>query len=166
MNSEYKDLIINVPNNIQNDVLLTNMLPINFTIPEDIMNEIILKSNIDTIYNYCLTNKNKCIDYQFWKSIFDRDDLPLYEKQNSIKNYVRVYKKARHAVNEANVILDIIRDLNIIDLNIMTNDKTLELVKSHLKGTFHIHIDKVYTISPFHYNFGLESKLNRSLYYK
>ncbi len=95
-------------------------------LPYDIIKEILLISDIETIRNICLTQKhfNLCYDYQFWKIIFNRDHLPLYEKQNSYIDYINVYKKISNVVKEVDIIFHIIEDFNIDYLTIKTATST------------------------------------------
>jgi hypothetical protein len=52
----------------------------NSNLPNDILYEIMLKSDIGTVHQYCLTNKSAlqlCQNSQFWKQKFNDDQLPL-----------------------------------------------------------------------------------------
>lgn len=148
-------------------------------LPTDIMKEILLVSDIDTIKNICLTQKhfNLCYDYQFWKLIFDRDHLPLYEKQDSYMDYINIYHKMSKIVKEVDIIFHIIEDFNIDYLTIKTSTSTFELNDLDKKlliktlylypeteissGTNHIPVRKEQLLnSKFH------SAKKRLLYYK
>jgi hypothetical protein len=58
------------------------------SLTNDVLYEIMLKADIDTVHQYCLTNKNAlnlCQDKLFWKMKFNYDSLPLlyqFPKEN------------------------------------------------------------------------------------
>lgn len=131
------------------------------SIPSDVIDEILLSSDIDTIKNYCMTTKHQCNDYSLWKRIFDRDNIPLYEKQNSYIEYIKEYKKISKIIDEVEVIFKIIKDFNITNLNIHVSMNDYKLVKYHNADNFYVHIDELYTISLYHYKFGFGPKNNK-----
>jgi hypothetical protein len=52
-------------------------------LPNDILYEIMLNSDISTVHQYCLTNKSAlqlCQNSQFWKQKFNDDQLPYCMK--------------------------------------------------------------------------------------
>ncbi len=98
---------------------------INPNLPEDIMMEILLNADIKTIEQYCYTKKYQkiCNDVNFWKSLFDRDDLPLYEEPMTTEEWINMYYKMDSIVNEVNLLLKLINKEGLNDFEIRTIEK-------------------------------------------
>lgn len=88
-----------------------------FSIPDDIIYEILLNSDINTIKSYCLSKKylKICNDYSFWKLIFNRDNLPILEKGKNTNEWINIYNKTFNVIKEINLILKLI-DSKLITL--------------------------------------------------
>lgn len=113
--------------------------------PEDVMSEILLNSNIDTIHAYCVTNKNNlCQNDEFWKLKFQHDHLPILDTHNKSKDWINMYKKMIDIINEIDIILKIIKNENVISLEINTRDNDLNdlnLNIPHINGLFYIYFE-------------------------
>jgi hypothetical protein len=79
-------------------------------LPEDVMLQTLLYSDIDTVVNTCTTNKNKMklCNTQFWIEKFKRDNLPIYKQVNDFPNWVKQYKMIKEAKHNAEMMTNII----------------------------------------------------------
>ncbi len=100
---------------------------INPNLPEDIMMEILLNADIKTIEQYCYTKKYQkiCHDVNFWKSLFDRNNLPLFETPTTTEEWINMYYKMGNIINEVNLLLKLInkKRLNTFDISNIADDK-------------------------------------------
>lgn len=100
---------------------------INPNLPEDITMEILSNADINTLEQYCYTKKYQkiCHDVNFWKSIFYRDNLPLFETPTTTEEWISMYHKMDNIMNEVNLILKLINKegLNDFAISDIENDK-------------------------------------------
>ena len=57
--------------------------------------ELLLQSDIDTIENICMSNKEigkTCKDKYFWEQKFEYDNLPILTMQNTQSGWIKEYK--------------------------------------------------------------------------
>ena len=95
---------------------------LNQILPEDMIYQIMVKSDINTLKKLCIVNKQNekiCQTEQFWKAKFHNDDLPFlkfiqYELKdyknafmfdNNIKTWIKIYEEMKDAQKEAKEIL-------------------------------------------------------------
>ncbi len=86
---------IDTPQDIKN-----NDIPI---IPEDAIREILYHADFNTIKSYCLSKSYQqvCHDVNFWKFIFNRDNLPIINIVKTAKEWIQEYQKIKSARREA-----------------------------------------------------------------
>lgn len=160
------------------------------SLPTDLLyNDILLSSDIKTIKNLCLTNKNFfkiCNNKMFWITIFERDffviDNDLIKDINTINDVIKLYEYGI----EVNNIFKIIELKNIKSIetrHIKDNIKVDKLIrdkfnineKNNPYSYLHIKINNdfsaeirpnTYGISPIHYSYEEFLKLMvKILYY-
>lgn len=88
------------------EVLEENELKTIPLLPDDVIKEILYQSDINTIINYCTTNKYNviCNDANFWKMIFQRDNIRILLHPTNAKEWIELYKRTLDAQKEALVI--------------------------------------------------------------
>lgn len=79
----------------------------NVDLHEDVMYQILLNSDINSIKNYCISKKNiaLCNNKNLWKIIFERDQLPLYKMHDNYKDWIDEYNKIYHIKLEVQQII-------------------------------------------------------------
>lgn len=79
-------------------------------LPDDVLVQTLLHSDINTIVNVCTSSKNKekLCDAQFWHSKFEIDHLPLIEKSKNFNDWVNNYSTMMKAKIEAGKMTQII----------------------------------------------------------
>lgn len=96
-------------------------------LPEDIMMEILSNADIKTIHQYCYTKKYQkiCNDVNFWKSLFKRDNLPLFETPTTTEEWINMYYKMDNIINEVNLLLKLVNEegLNNFSISNIADDK-------------------------------------------
>ena len=87
-----------------------NIFDIQQTLPDDILVQTLLQSDINTIINVCTSSKNKekLCDIQFWHSKFNNDYLPIIEDSKNFNDWVKQYDTIMHAQMEARMMTQII----------------------------------------------------------
>lgn len=101
---------------------------------DDVYFNILLNSQIDTLRNLCLTQKNTalhCNNNYFWIKKFEHDNLPLLSDQNSISGWINEYKKVVNIQHKAANLL-LVNDIERTRQYLSTN------------GTISISLDKEY----------------------
>lgn len=76
---------------------------VNPSLPDDAMKEILYESDINTIVKYCTTNKYNaiCNNANFWKIIFERDNIRILSTPTNSKEWIDLYKRTLDAQKEA-----------------------------------------------------------------
>lgn len=79
-------------------------------LPDDVLVQTLLHSDINTIVNVCTSSKNKekLCDAQFWHSRFEIDHLPLIEKSKNFNDWVKQYSTLIDAKIQAEQMTKII----------------------------------------------------------
>jgi hypothetical protein len=136
-------------------------------LPDDVLVQTLLHSDINTIVNVCTSSKNKekLCDAQFWHSKFEIDNLPIIEKSKNFNDWVKQYSTLIDAKIQAEQMTHIILSFNKykgdsvihvwydIGKNISSNVLNYVEVKGHyLKQTICIEImynrkSNIWTIS-------------------
>src|SRR5258708_32026554 len=121
---------------------------VNKDLPSEIIQEILLKSDINTIKSYCSNKKYQeiCNNDQFWKAIFKRDNLPILDEPRNVKQWIHMYLKTVYVIKELDIIFLIIKDKKIDHLRVTNKDKNFD---KHLNikilqenGVFYIHFNE------------------------
>lgn len=79
----------------------------NVDLHEDVMYQILLNFDINSIKNYCVSKKNiaLCNNKNLWITIFERDQLPLYKMYDNYKDWIAEYNKIYHIKLEVQQII-------------------------------------------------------------
>jgi hypothetical protein len=70
---------------------------------DDVLYQIMLYSDIDTIKYYCGTStkaQSICHNVDFWHEKFSRDKLPIFENSVTTMDWIMQYKKVKDAVDD------------------------------------------------------------------
>lgn len=102
------------------------------SLPDDVIREILYKSDINTIINYCTTNKYQhiCNDNNFWKYIFQRDNIKMIENPTNTQEWITMYKRTSDAQKEALVLETLPRNI------------TSGVYEFHITGNFNDYFKK------------------------
>ena len=79
-------------------------------VPKDILYNILLQSDVETLNNLCRTNKEAetlCKSVQFWMDKMNNDNLPIYEVKNKKLSKLKIYEETVKAVKRTNDTLTI-----------------------------------------------------------
>ena len=104
-------------------------------VPDDILFNILLKSDIETIKTYCTTHKNTLCDAHFWVEKFKHDHVLLFGQYPTIvSGWISKYEKMVKLKDTSKKIL-LINDIESTRINKRTN------------GIIDIHLDDHYLCS-------------------
>lgn len=87
-------------------ILPVDVLRINETLPNDAVKLILYESDINTIVQYCTTEKYNliCNSNDFWNHIFKRDNIKILSNPENYKDWIEMYKNVLAAQKEAFVL--------------------------------------------------------------
>src|SRR5258708_27979678 len=92
-------------------------------IHDDLMYEIILNADGESLKNLCFSNKKLqtyCNDKTFWRNKFKNDKLPFYIiMKHTFKEYEKIYKTNNNIIIWINLYNDLIKSVHEVD-RIMT----------------------------------------------
>jgi hypothetical protein len=142
-------------------------------LPEDVMKEILLLSNFETIKNYCSTKKyqNICNQVAFWTFIFKRDNIEIIGNPSNTSEWIKEYETIQNAKKESKLIMQYHKNskddiLYIqIDQNDSFNSYIIKKYGSVYRGKHQIYSKKYLNfyqifIGPYSKNMYLEEYIN------
>lgn len=122
-------------------------------LPDDVLKNTLLYSDLNTVINICTSNKksmNLCDD-QFWKAKLEHENIIILKNHTHFNDWVKYYKLALDAKREAEMMVNIVYSYNKytgtpsiavvgddfmqVTYNIETKDWFMNLTKRSLKKT-------------------------------
>lgn len=87
----------------QNNIITEN----NISLPDDVIKEILYLLPFDDIKTYCIAQKYQhiCNDASFWKTIFEKSNLPIIGTPHNAQEWINEYNKINNAFIESNLLL-------------------------------------------------------------
>jgi len=102
------------------DELLANELtPLPGQLPQDVIYNILLQSNIYQLKNLCFVDKYNykiCSSLYFWETIFERDGLPLFEVHTKAEDWISDYFKIEELTTLVNSVIKNINKYKTVKL--------------------------------------------------
>jgi hypothetical protein len=93
---------------------MTNDVYVDQNLPNDVLKQTLLYSDLKTIVNICTSNKQniKLCDDLFWKSKFEYDQLPLLKTPKTFNDWVKHYADVFNAKSEIEMMIKIVLTFN------------------------------------------------------
>jgi len=109
-NQESKSLVKSPVKNIIN----TNENIQTQNIPDDVLQQTLLYSDLNTIINICTSNKNtmKLCNNEFWEAKLKYEDLPYASFNNNFNDWIKYYKLVLDTKREAEMMVKIVITFN------------------------------------------------------
>ncbi len=107
-----KSKTVNQSKNVES--VIQNIAGSESLIPNDILKETLLHSDLKTIINVCSASKNNLLmcNEQFWRTKFNHDQLPIIKKSNTFNEWVEQYDQVLSQEKMSIMLLKVLQYYN------------------------------------------------------